>query len=107
MEEMELAIFEIISNGGNAKALVYDAIRSSEDGKFEEAENLLKEADEFLRIAHLTQTRIIQQEASGQKNEVSMLFVHAQDHLMTAIEVRSLADRLIKMNKRLYTLENK
>lgn len=104
---MELAIFEIISNGGNAKALVYDAIRSSEDGKFEEAENLLKEADEFLRIAHLTQTRIIQQEASGQKNEVSMLFVHAQDHLMTAIEVRSLADRLIKMNKRLYTLENK
>lgn len=107
MEEMELAIFEIISNGGNAKALVYDAMKSSEEGKFDEADALLKEADEFLRIAHLTQTRIIQQEAAGQKNEVTVLFVHAQDHLMTSIEVRSLAENVIRMNKRLFALEQK
>ena len=30
MQDMELIIFEIISNGGNAKALVYEAMEESE-----------------------------------------------------------------------------
>ena len=34
MQDMELIVFEIISNGGNAKALVYEAIEASENGKF-------------------------------------------------------------------------
>ena len=36
MQDMELIIFEIISNGGNAKALVYEAMEESEKGNFEE-----------------------------------------------------------------------
>lgn len=105
MENMELIIFEIISNGGNAKALVYDAMVASEKGNFVEAKNLLKEADEYLTIAHQTQTNLIHEEANGIHHDVSVLFVHAQDHLMTAIEVRSLAENVIRMNKRLYDLE--
>ena len=48
MQDMELIVFEIISNGGNAKALVYEAIEASEKGKFKEARELLNEADTFL-----------------------------------------------------------
>lgn len=107
MNEMELVVFEIIANGGNAKALVFDAIREAELGHFEEAEKLLEEADSFLNLAHNTQTRILQKEAAGEKTEVTILFVHAQDHLMTAIETRSWADRFIALNKRLHALENK
>lgn len=107
MENMELVIFEIIANGGNAKALVFDAVKAAEEGKFEEADALMKEADEFLTLAHNTQTKILQEEASGQKTEVSVLFVHAQDHLMTAIESRSWAERYILLNKRLWNLEHK
>ncbi len=107
MEDMELIIFNIISNGGTAKSLVYEAISASEKGEFDKTEELLKEADEYLVQAHQTQTDLIQQEAAGQHHTVSVLFVHAQDHLMSALEVRSLAENLISMNKRLYALENK
>lgn len=106
MDGIEQIIFEIISNGGNAKGLAYEAIQESEKGNFDKAEELLKEADEFLRDAHQVQTTLIQEEAAGKHHEVTVLFVHAQDHLMISLEVRSLAENLIRMNKRLHTLEN-
>ena len=107
MQDMELIVFEIISNGGNAKALVYEAIKASEKGKFKEARELLNEADTFLNKAHQVQTDLIQKEAAGERNEVTVLFVHAQDHLMTSIEVRTLAENIIRMNERLWKLENR
>lgn len=107
MQDMELIVFEIISNGGNVKALVYEAIEASENGKFKEARELLNEADTFLNKAHQVQTDLIQKEAAGERNEVTVLFVHAQDHLMTSIEVRTLAENIIRMNERLWKLENR
>lgn len=107
MQDMELIVFEIISNGGNAKALVYEAIEASENGNFKEARDLLNEADTFLNKAHQVQIDLIQKEAAGERNEVTVLFVHAQDHLMTSIEVRTLAENIIRMNERLWKLENR
>ncbi len=107
MESLEVIIFEIISNGGNAKGLVYEAISASENGEFDKADELLKEADEYLVKAHNIQTELIQKEASGEHHDVRVIFVHAQDHLMTALEVRTLAENIIKVNKRLYALENR
>lgn len=107
MQDMELIVFEIISNGGNAKALVYEAIEASENGNFKEARDLLNEADTFLNKAHQVQTDLIQKEAAGERNEVTVLFVHAQDHLMTSIEVRTLAENIIRMNERLWKMENR
>lgn len=104
---MEEIIFEIICYGGNAKSLVYEAIKSAEEKNFDKVESLLKEADEYLLKAHNMQTDIIQKEAKGENQPVSILFVHAQDHLMNAIEVRTLADHLISMHKRISNLENK
>ncbi|WP_195986874.1 PTS lactose/cellobiose transporter subunit IIA [Clostridium sp. D53t1_180928_C8] len=98
-EQMELIIFEIISTGGTAKGLAYEALEAAEKGNFEEAERLLKESDEALNQAHKVQTDIIQAEARGEHTEVSVLFVHAQDHLMTAIEARNLIEKMIKMYK--------
>lgn len=101
MENMELIIFDIINYGGTAKALAYEALDAAEKGDFETAEQLLKESDENLVHAHKIQTQLIQEEAAGKKHEVSVLFVHAQDHLMTAMEARTLIDYLIKLNKKL------
>lgn len=106
MGEMEMIIFEIISNGGNAKGLAYAAIEAAEKGDFDQADELLKEADESLVAAHKIQTELIQAEAAGQHHEVTVLFVHAQDHLMGAMEVRTLAENFIRILKRLHALEN-
>lgn len=68
-------------------------MEESEKGNFEEARKLLEEADSFLNKAHQVQTDLIQKEAAGEKNEVSVLFVHAQI-MMTSIEVRTLAENV-------------
>lgn len=99
--DMEVIIFEIISHGGTAKGMAYEALAAAEKGNFEEAESLLKEADNELLEAHHIQTGIIQAEAAGDKTEVSVLFVHAQDHLMTAIEAKNLIECMIRLYKRL------
>ena len=107
MNNMEQIIFEIISYGGTAKAIVYEAMAAAQEGKFEEAEKLLAEADENLVHAHQIQTDLIQAEARGEHHPVTVLFVHAQDHLMEALEVRSLAENIISLNRRLAALENR
>lgn len=107
MGNLEQLIFETISYGGTAKAIVYEAMEEASKGNFEQAEALLKEADENLVHSHQIQTDFIHAEARGEKTEISVLFVHAQDHLMTALEVRSLAETVIAMYKRLHALEAK
>lgn len=100
MENMELIIFEIINYGGTAKALAYEALDACEKGDYETATALLKESDENLVKAHKIQTDLIQDEANGKHHDVSVLFVHAQDHLMNAMEARTLIEYLIKLHKK-------
>lgn len=100
-EEMETIIFEIISNAGNVKGLLYEAIDLAIDGKIDKANEKIKESEEFLLKAHEIQTNLIQKEVSGEKTELSVLFIHAQDHLMSAIELKTLASKLIKLCKKL------
>ena len=104
-EQMELVVFEIVNSAGTAKGLAYEALSEAEKGNFEKAENLLKEADEALLSAHNVQTEIIQAEVNGKGITPSVLFVHSQDHLMTAIEAKTLIEGMIKMYRRIDKLE--
>ncbi|MDR4151396.1 hypothetical protein FO584_33655, partial [Bacillus thuringiensis] len=47
------------------------------------------------------QTERIQSEARGEKTEVSVLLIHAQDHSMNAITVKELAAEFIDLYKKL------
>lgn len=100
-QNLEMIIFEIIGHAGNARGFVYEALDKANEGDYEGAENALKEADDALHEAHKVQTGIIQAEARGEKTELSVLFVHAQDHLMTAIEARNLVEHIIKLHKKI------
>lgn len=98
---MEEIIFEIIGNAGEAKGLAYEALQAAENGDYEKAEKLLKESDEALINVHKVQTKLIQEEAAGNNMEVSLLMVHAQDHLMTSIEAKTLIESMIKLHKKI------
>lgn len=104
-QDMEFVVFEIISHAGTAKGLAYEALQAAEAGDYEKAKQMLDEADEALLGAHHVQTSLIQKEAAGDKTEVSMLFVHAQDHLMTAIEAKNLITHIIKLNQKVDELK--
>ena len=99
--EMEMIIFNIINYAGTAKGLAYEALNEAEKGNYDKIPELMKEADQNLLEAHKVQTSIIQAEARGEKPEVSVLFVHAQDQLMTAMESKTLIESLIRMHKKI------
>lgn len=107
MENLEQIIFEIIVHGGNARAKSYDALRAAQHYDFKIAEEYMIEADEEIAQAHKIQTEIIQKEAAGDKVEITVLFVHAQDHLMTAIAEKGLIENMIDLYKRIYAIEKK
>lgn len=105
MEQLEMVVFSIVGYAGEAKAHAYKALSLSEQGDFHGAEEMIQKCNETVLKAHAVQTDMIQREAGGENITVTMLFVHAQDHLMTALSERELIKRMISQNKRLTKLE--
>ena len=103
----ETVIFEIILHAGNARAEAYDALRAAQSGDFATAARHLEQAEAEVGIAHRTQADIIQKEVSGEKTEITLLFVHAQDHLMTAIAEKNLIENMVEMHKTIRELSQK
>jgi len=104
MEQLEMTIMNIIINAGDCKNHAYMALGMVNDGKYEEAEKEIELANDALSKAHDSQTEMIQKEASGERIEISLLFVHAQDHLMTAISEKNLIEQIIELRKVVNTL---
>nr|WP_281413735.1 PTS lactose/cellobiose transporter subunit IIA [Ornithinibacillus massiliensis] len=99
MENQEV-IMGIIIHGGNARSSAMRAIAEAKNANFGEAEKLIEESNEELNKAHRIQTDLIQAESRGEKTEISLLMVHAQDHLMNAMTVRDLAIEIIDLTKK-------
>ena len=64
-----------------------EGLREYEDGK--------AEADEKILEAHKSQTEMIQRQAGGEEVEYSLLFVHAQDTLMTISAELHMAKKMM------------
>lgn len=103
--DIEEISFQIILNGGNARSLAAEAINFAKAGEFDKAEQKIEEANEAMIIAHRFQTDLIQGEARGEKVEIRLIFIHAQDHLMNAMTVIDLAKEIIELYKKTSELE--
>lgn len=104
---MEQEIMKIILNAGDARAKCLIALRKARNGEFEEAEKQLKEASESMVEAHKYQTELIQKEISEEQQEINLLMVHAQDHLMTALAIKDMVIELIEFAKEIHGIEVK
>ena len=81
------------------------AIEKMAKNRFEEAKNLLKDAEEYILKAHVAQTQVIQSQAAGEDMEYSLLFIHAQDTIMTSnlnYVLRNIYYQYLKLNIRQY-----
>lgn len=101
----EQIIMQIIANSGEARSKSLKASRAAREGEFEQAEDFLKQAKENLTAAHKVQTQLIQAEGRGEKTEISILMIHAQDHLMNSLTVRELVVEIVEETKARKTLE--
>lgn len=103
MENNELlqAVMGLIMYGGNAKSECMEAIQLAKDGDIVAANEKIEAANESLLQAHHSQTSLLTQEAGGENVEVSLMLIHAQDHLMNAITFRDLAKEIIVLHEKL------
>ncbi|OJG91429.1 lichenan-specific phosphotransferase enzyme IIA component LicA [Enterococcus silesiacus] len=86
----------LISEGGGARAKSLQAIRAARAGDFAKSEMLMREAKYALKKAHNYQTKLIQTEIANQSIPISLLLIHAQDHLMNALTVNELSKEIIE-----------
>ncbi|MFO1441965.1 PTS lactose/cellobiose transporter subunit IIA [Bacillus sp. Bva_UNVM-123] len=104
-EEIQMLSFTIILHAGNARSYAMEAIGLAKEYDFKAAREKIEAANNEFVEAHQVQTKLIQSEASGQKNDVTVILVHAQDHLMTAMTVKDLANEMIDMYERMKAIE--
>jgi PTS system cellobiose-specific IIA component len=102
---------EIIMSAGDARLSVSNAVKSVAAGDFAAADKELEEAKKKLAAAHGLQTEIIQSEGEGQKREHTLLFIHAQDTLMTIYSemnmVRQLKTVFARYEEKIAALERR
>ncbi|UFT99148.1 PTS lactose/cellobiose transporter subunit IIA [Radiobacillus kanasensis] len=97
MDSITEIAFQIILYAGNGKSSAMEAIQEAKEGNFERADELIQEASEELGKSHEFQTKLLHKEANGEQNQINVILIHSQDHLMTAMTVRDLAVEIIEI----------
>lgn len=110
MEDEKIqAAMKIILHAGDARAKCKEALDAIAVSDFALAKINMEGAQTEITKAHKIQTDAIQAECSGKESEYSVLFVHAQDTLMTINSEIIIAKEMIKIfesyEKRIEALE--
>ena len=93
--DINMVAMEVIMNAGDGRDKI-DA-----EGKLDEVDKLLEEAEALIVKAHNAQTEVIQSQVSGESMEYSLLFVHAQDTVMTITTELRMTQKLLPIVKML------
>lgn len=99
VKDLDMIVMDIIVHAGNARSLAIEAVRFARTGDFVQAEGKLKECEAELTEAHHAQTDLLVDESNGKPTPVSLIMVHAQDHLMNALTVKDLVSEMIAILK--------
>ena len=103
--DINMVAMEVIMNAGDGRDKIDEALAAMAEGKLDEVDKLLEEAEALIVKAHNAQTEVIQSQVSGESMEYSLLFVHAQDTLMTIMSELNMAGEMIEMYKLIYNKE--
>lgn len=98
---MEEIVMNLIMHSGEARSYAMEAMNLAKTGNIDGARELIQKSTEELGKAHHSQTNLIQGEAGGNKTELSLLLIHAQDHLMTTMTLKDLANEIIDIHEKL------
>ena len=104
MDRIEVAM-GLIAGAGDSRSYCMEAIESARDGDFKEARELVNKAVDAMVETHEVQTDLIREEMEGRGEAVSLLMVHAQDHLNLALIMRDIAEEFITLYERVGRLE--
>ncbi len=99
--DLEEVVMGLIINSGQARSLAYAALKQAKQGDFVAARTMMDQSRLALNEAHLVQTKLIEGDQGEGKMKLSLVLVHAQDHLMTSMLARELVTELIDLHEKI------
>lgn len=98
-DEFEEIIMGLIINSGQARSIAYAALKKRSK-VICTSQEMMEQSRAALNEAHKIQTRLIGDDQGLGKTKVSLVLVHAQDHLMTSMLARELVTELIELHEK-------
>ncbi|QQZ10416.1 PTS lactose/cellobiose transporter subunit IIA [Heyndrickxia vini] len=96
-DQTEAVSFGLILHSGNARSHGMEAIAAAKNGDLETAKQCIEMGKKELLNAQKVHANMIQNEASGNKTELSLLLMHGEDHFMMGQLTIDLANELIEV----------
>ena len=96
LEELDL---QIIAAVGTARSMFIEALNLAKEGKFEEAEAKVSEADGLFAQGHDAHHDILGLQGQDIELPFDLMLVHAEDQMMSAECFRLVATELIEIYK--------
>lgn len=96
----ETISFQIISFSGEAKGFAMNAIQLAKEKKYEEAYKMLEDADQSMIKAEKAHMDVVVAEANGEKFNIPILFIHAEDQLLTTQTIMLMAKEFVELYKK-------
>ena len=94
-EELTTVAMNIIIHAGEADRIIHEILDDMAKKKTDQLKLKIKDAKEEIRLSHIAQTEVLQKEAEGKVYLPSILFIHAQDTLMTVNNTVHLVEKMI------------
>ncbi len=95
--DIETVAMTIIAYSGDARGQAFQALGYAKSRDFKKAYEIIEVAKEESVKAHQAQTELLFSEANGNKIEMNILLVHAQDHLMSSMLAIELIIEMIRL----------
>ncbi len=103
--DIETICCSMIAASGTARSMYIEAVYLAKKGQFEQARKHFEEAEQYNRQGHDIHFKLLQKEANGESIPFKLLISHTESILMSAEEMKVLAEELIDVYERLEKLE--
>lgn len=100
--DFEQTMMTLLIDAGEARSHAMSAIQFARKREWGQAEEALAASLKASSEAHKIQTELIGADEGCGKVPVTLILVHAQDHLMTAMLCRDLAEEIVLLRKEMF-----
>ncbi|MGC6767258.1 PTS lactose/cellobiose transporter subunit IIA [Enterococcus sp. LJL128] len=94
-------IIGLILQGGNARSFAVQAIDQAAEGKYDLSKKSMQQAHRAISKAHDYHANLIEENLEETILPSPLLLMHGQDHLMNALNMIDMAERMIVLYRRL------
>ena len=98
-DSLETIAMQMISYAGDAKADGYSALHAAKKKNFDEADRLMKTADEKITTSHQIHLKLLGIKDQFKNINEQLLITHAMDTMMTATAELDLINEIVDILK--------